>query len=160
MKRGKWWNCMRRYRITVCLLFGGLLPLLSCFVSYSYAVAGPIFLGYYPVRAYMVASYLLFQAVAGAVAVLAYYRQIRAYLFNWWWSSFATASSAGLYVFMLSISYMLFKAESHIQGNTMAAYTFWFAFISCGTAMATGFVGVSVCMWFNKALYTVLMNRQ
>jgi transmembrane 9 superfamily member 2/4 len=157
-KRGKWASCHKRYRIAILLAIGGLLPVLSCFVSYSYGVVGPIFLGFYSLRSYTIASYLLFVLVSGAVAVLLYYRQIRAHVYEWWWAAFAAAGSAGIYIFLLSMSYMLFRSESHVSGNTKALYLFWFAYISFGLTLATGFTGVAVCMWFNRAMYTYIMN--
>lgn len=159
-KRSRWYAFMKRYRITMSLLFGGMLPALACFVSYSYGVVGPIVLGYYPVRSYMIASYCIFLLVSSSLAVLAYYRQIRAQLYAWWWSVFAISASSGLYIFLLSASYIIFRSESHISGNTVALYLLWFAYSSFGVAMMTGAFGVFVTMLFNKTMYTYLTRRQ
>jgi transmembrane 9 superfamily member 2/4 len=156
---GRWFVFVRKWRITIAFLFGGLLPVFSSFISYSYAIAAPVLIGSYPVRSYMVTSFLLFNMVAAAGAVLAYYRQIRTHLFHWWWSTFAAASSAGLYIFLLSLSYMIFKAESHVQFRTLFGYTLWFGFLSLGVAMMTGFSGIALCIVFNRTMYSILMQR-
>ena len=159
-KVGKLASCLRRYRIVFLFLSCGLLPVLSCFVNYSYGVAAPILIGSYSVRAYMIISFVLFIFVAAAVSVLMYYRQIRVHNFRWWWSSFFAGGSSGLYIFFLSMSWLLSKADSHIPGNDMALYTLWFAFLSLGVTLINGFAGVAACIWFNRTLYTAIMRRQ
>lgn len=157
--RGKFAVFARKYRIPIVLITGGLLAVLASFVSYSYAVAGPVFLRYYSVRTFMIAEFMLFVLVSGAVALLMYYRQIRVHNYRWWWVSFASGASAGIYIFLLSMSWLIFKSESHISGGTLALYTVWFAYISFGVGMMTGFAGVASCVIFNKALYTYIKQR-
>lgn len=157
---GKVASCMHRYRNVVLFLTCGVLPVLSCFVNYSYGVAAPMFIGSYSMRAYMISSFCLFVLVAAAVSVLMFYRQIRVHNFQWWWSAFFSAGSAGLYIFFLSMSWLLSKAESHISGNDLAVYTLWFAFLSLGVVLMTGMAGVFACMLFNTALYATIMRRQ
>lgn len=159
-KVGRCASCLRRYRIVLLFLTCGLLPVLSCFVNYSYGVAAPMFIGSYSVRAYMIISFVLLILVAAAVAVIMYYRQIRAHNFRWWWSAFFAGGSSGLYIFFLSMSWLLSKADSHISGNDMALYTLWFAFLSLGVTLMTGMAGVAACIWFNRKLYTAIMLRQ
>lgn len=156
---GRWFVFVRKWRITISFLSFGMLPVFSSFISYSYAVAAPVFLGAFPVRSYIVMSFILFNLVSASGAVLAYYRQIRAHLFHWWWSTFAAAASAGLYIFFLSICYMIFKAESYIQFRTLLAYSIWFGFISLGVALMTGFSGILLCVLFNQTMYSFLMRR-
>jgi len=157
--KSKYSSCLRRYRIVFLFLTCGLLPVLSCFVNYSYGVAAPIFIGSYSLRTYMIASFSLFVLVAAAVAVLMFYRQIRVHNYQWWWSAFASAGSAGLYIFLLSMSWLLTKAESHIAATDTLLYTLWFAFLSFGVTLMTGFAGVAACIWFNKTMYTTIMRR-
>jgi len=159
-RSSKFTRCTTRYRILILFLTCGLLPVLSCFINYSYGVAAPILIRSYSLRAYMVASFCLFVLVAAAVSVLMFYRQIRVHNYQWWWSSFASAGSSGVYIFFLSMSWLLLKAESHISSNTMALYSLWFAFLSLGVALMTGFAGVAACIWFNRAMYTTIMRRQ
>ena len=164
-RRNRWlmWNeFTKKYRIPILLFTGGLLPILSCFVNYSYGVAGPTLLRYYAVRPYMISSFLIFMLLSGTEAVLLFYRQIRTQpTYEWWWASFSAAGSAGIYIFALSMSYLLFRGqESNLSGSTVVSYMIWFAFTSFGVLLMTGFMGVSLNILFIRTLYTYIMNRQ
>lgn len=159
-KLGNLGSCLRRYRIVFLFLTCGLLPVISCFVNYSYGIAAPILIGSYSVRAFAITSFCLFLLVAAALSCLVFYRQIRVHNFRWWWSAFSSAGSAGLYIFLLSMSWLLSKAESHISSNDMALYTLWFAFLAFGVTLMTGFAGVAACIWFNRTMYRAIMRRQ
>ena len=157
--RFSWFTLAKKYRMTLSLLLGGILPVFSSFVSYSYAVAGPVLMGTFPDRSYLIASFILFILVSASVATLTMYRQIRARIFGWWWMAFVTGASAGLHLFLLSMSYLLFKSDSNVEGRVVLSYAVWFAYLSLGTALMTGFAGVALCVLFNKFLYTTMMHR-
>lgn len=148
---------MHRYRCLIFFLTCGILPCLSSFISYSYAVAAPILIGSYSLRAYLVLSYLLFVAVAAATSLLLFYRQLRVHNYQWWWSSYAAGASAGLYTFLLSASWVLTKDANP---NDAWRYTLWFAFVSFGVSLVTGFSSTAACVWFNRILYMVIMRRR
>ena len=157
-----WTEFSKKYRIPILLMTGGFLPILSCFVNYSYGIAGPTLLRYYSVRPYMISSFLIFMLLSGTEAVLLFYRQIRTQpIYEWWWATFSAAGSAGLYIFALSMSYLLFRGnESNLEGFTIVSYMIWFAFTSFGVLLMTGFMGVALNILFIRTLYTYIMNRQ
>ena len=158
----RWDEFTKKYRIPILLLTGGFLPILSCFVNYSYGVAGPTLLRYYSVRPYMISSFLIFNLLSGTEAVLLFYRQIRTQpTYEWWWATFSTAGSAGIYIFALSMSYLVFRgSDSNLSGFTIVSYMIWFAFLSFGVLLMTGFMGVALNIFFIRTLYTYIMNRQ
>jgi hypothetical protein len=162
--RGRIGKCgyfAKKYRAAILFLTIGILPVLSCFVSFSYGVAAPIFLGAYSVRSYLIASYGLFILNSGAATALMYYRQIRIHSFDWWWTSFAAGASAGFYIFLLLVSWLLFRSdEENLTGRTKAMYLIWFLFIAIGAGLLSGFTGVAASIWFNKTLYTFIMRKQ
>jgi transmembrane 9 superfamily protein 2/4 len=158
----QWNNFTKKHRIPILLLTGGFLPVLSCFVNYSYGVAGPTLLRYYSVRPYMISSFLIFMLLSGTEAVFLFYRQIRTQpTYEWWWAAFSAAGSAGIYIYALSMSYLIFRGqESNLSGTTVVSYMIWFAFTSFGVLLMTGFMGVALNIIFIRALYTYIMNRQ
>jgi transmembrane 9 superfamily protein 2/4 len=158
LEQSRRWCFVKKYRIPLLFLVGGIIPVLCSFINYSYGIAGPIFLGYYSVRSFMVFAYIFFVVSAGAFTVLIYYRQLRAQYYEWWWPSFATGSSAGLYIFILSMSWLI-HSSSHLEGSTIFAYMLWFALISVGAGLVTGFAGVASCIVFNRVLYSYIMRR-
>jgi transmembrane 9 superfamily member 2/4 len=157
-----WRTFTIKHRIAILLVAAGFFPCLSCFVSYSYGIAGPILLGYFSVRPYMIASYLLFILSSGVVAALLFYRQLRTqHLLEWWWAAFATSGSTGIYIFVLSMSYILFRgSESHLDGSTIATYLILFAYLSFGVLLMNGFVGVAFTLTFIRTVYTYIVKRQ
>ena len=147
--------------ILLLLLIGGVLPVLGVFVSYAYGVAGPILVGYYTDNSsFWIASYTLFLASSAAVSLLLYYRQLRAQRYSWWWASFASAGSSGLYLFVLSMSWLIFNISfGDITGGVWALYVLWFAFTSLGAVLMTGFTGVAATLWFTRRLYSFTKRR-
>lgn len=158
----KWYCCCRnKCRILLLLLVGGVLPVICCFIEYSYGVAGPIYRDYYSEYRFGLVTFFLFCTCAGFVTLLLYYGQLRVNNYSWWWASFATGASSGIYIFILSMSWLFFNvvAEAHIDVSSIGIYFLWFAFLSLGIALITGFVGVACCVQFNRLLYYNAMRR-
>ena len=146
----------------LCLLaIGGILPVLGVFVAYSYDVAGPVFVGFYVDNSsYMIASYSLFLACTGAVSILLFYKQIRVHKYDWWWPAFSTGGSSGLYLFILTMTWLVFNSsQEQVSGRVWMLYFIWFAYTSLGVACATGFCGVVSCMVFTSVLYKKTKQR-
>lgn len=154
----------RKCRIAILLATGGLLPVLSCFISFSYGIAGPILRGFYVSTSFGIISYTIFVSISASLAVLLYYRQIRTNRYEWWWAAFATAGSAGIYIFLLSMSYILVHLSSsigsNVSGASVAIYILWFGYLALGVLLINGFAGVLTCVMFNKVMYKYIMSRQ
>jgi transmembrane 9 superfamily protein 2/4 len=155
--------CWRHARIIVVFLAGGVPPVACSFVEFAYGVAGPIYVGYYSDASfYAILSFFLFCACVGLVACLLFYQQIRARNFEWWWTSFVVGVSAGFYLFLLSMSWILYdyvSEEALVSGETLASYTIWFAFGSLGASLIAGFVSLGSCILMTRLLYAFLMRR-
>jgi hypothetical protein len=155
--------CWRHARIIVVFFAGGIPPVACSFVEYAYGVAGPIYVGYYSDASfYAILSFVLFCTCVALVACLLFYQQIRARNFEWWWTSFVVGISAGFYLFLLSMSWILYdylSKEALISGETLASYTIWFAFGSVGASLIAGFVSLGSCMVMTRLLYAFLIRR-
>jgi transmembrane 9 superfamily protein 2/4 len=153
-------SCYRKCRIPMLLLVGGILPVICCFIEYSYAVAGPIYRNYYSEYKFGLASFILFNTCAGLVSMLLYYGQLRVNNYGWWWSSFCTGASAGLYIWILALSWLCFNvAVADVDASSFCIYFLWFAFLSLGVSCVTGLVGVAACVALNRILYANAMRR-
>jgi transmembrane 9 superfamily protein 2/4 len=140
---------------------GGILPVICCFIEYSYGVAGPIYRDFYSEYRFAFATFLLFCTCTGLVTLLLYYGQLRINNYSWWWASFATGASSGIYIFILSMSWLIYSVATtaDVEANTVGIYFLWFAFLSLGVSLITGFVGVACCIEFNRLLYCNAMRR-
>ena len=148
-------------RLSVLFLLGGLPPLACGFVEYAYGVAGPIFMGYFSSSSFFaIASFVLFLTCVAAISVLLFYKHIRMQNYQWWWASFVTGASSGLYIFLLSLSWICLDASGReVMGKAMFGYVLWFLFASSCVGLMTGFVAVTSCALFSRMLYGFLSRR-
>ncbi|GKZ00222.1 hypothetical protein MPSEU_000975100 [Mayamaea pseudoterrestris] len=148
-------------RLPILFIIGGLPPLACGFVEYAYGVAGPIFMGYFSSSSFFaIASFVLFLTCVAAVSVLLYYKHIRMQNYQWWWASFVTGASSGLYIFLLSMSWVCLDASGrHVTDKTMLGYFLWFFYGSTCVGLMTGFVAVASCVLFSRTLYSILLRR-
>ena len=158
-------KCGCRYQssyMIVMLLVGGILPVLGVFVSYAYDVAGPVFVGYYvDPSSFLIASYALFILSSCGVSMLLYYRQLRAQRYDWWWTSFVSGGSSGLYLFILTMTWLVFNISvGDVNGHVWALYTLWFAYTSLGAFLMTGFAGVLGCICLTRMLYNFATRQR
>ncbi|KAL7581543.1 hypothetical protein ACA910_022108 [Epithemia clementina (nom. ined.)] len=149
----KSWN--GKWRTVAIFLLAGIPPVLSCFVAFSYGIAGPVFVGYFSSSELIsIAPFVLFVTCAAGVSALLYYRQIRSYSYAWWWPAFISGGSCGLYIFLLALSWLFFTiSKGNVQARTFAAFFFWFAFLSIGTAFICGAAGIGACILLSQFLY-------
>jgi hypothetical protein len=148
-------------RLPVLFLLGGLPPMACGFIEYAYGVAGPIFMGYFSGTSFFaIASFALFLLCVSAISVLLFYKQIRTQNYHWWWASFVTGASSGLYIFLLSMSWVCLDASGRdVSGRTMFGFFLWFLFTSFGVGLMAGFVAVLSCVLFSRMLYSKLLRR-
>jgi len=153
-------SCCTKWRNVVLLLIGGILPVICSFIEYAYGVAAPVYRRTEPEYRFGLASFLLFNICAGLVTLLLYYRQLRANNYEWWWPCFITGASSGLYMFLLSISWLFYSVSTEdVDGGAFSVYFLWFVVLSLGLSFVAGFVAVACCVEFNRALYFYAMRR-
>ena len=148
-------------RLPLLFLLGGLTPLACSFVEIAYGVAGPIFLGYFSSSSlFAIASFGLFLTCVAAISVLLFYKHIRMQYYQWWWASFVTGASSGLYIFLLSLCWICLESSGReVMGKAMFGYIMWFLLASSCVGLMTGFVAVASCALFSRMLYTFLSRR-
>jgi transmembrane 9 superfamily protein 2/4 len=137
--------------IPFTLLVGGILPFGACFVELYFILASVWMDQYYYVFAFLLLVFLILVVTCAEITVLFCYFQLCGENYHWWWRSFSTAGSTGLYVFLYSFVY--FK---QLEANQLATYVLYFGYMglaSLGLFLMTGFVGVVTCLWFNKTIY-------
>lgn len=156
--RCKYW---RYARLPTIFALCGIAPVLCGFVEYAYGVAGPVYVGYFSdSSSFAILSFILFNTCIGLSALILYYKQIRSQQYQWWWAAFLVGASAGLWIWILSISWVLSDASNRsLVNGAVSSYTLWFALCSLGVGLMGGFVSVLSCMIFSRVLYTILRGR-
>lgn len=134
------------------LLVGGILPFGACFVELYFILASVWMDQYYYVFAFLLLVFAILIITAAEITVLFNYFQLCGENYHWWWRSFTTAGSTGIYVFMYS--FMYFK---QLEANSFATYVLYFGYMglaSLALFLMTGFVGVMTCLYFNKTIFS------
>ena len=137
--------------IPFTLLVGGILPFGACFVELYFILASVWMDQYYYVFAFLFVVFAILVITCAEITVLFCYFQLCGENYHWWWRSFSTAGSTGIYVFLYSFVY--FK---QLEANSLATYVLYFGYMglsSLGLFLMTGFVGVLTCLMFNKTIY-------
>ena len=153
--------CWKHSRVFFVFLIAGLAPVACSFVEYAYSVAGSVCVGYFSDSSFFALfSYFFYCTCVALVGALLFYQQVRFQNYEWWWNAFVAGASSGFYLFLLSMSWILYDASSGtIARQAMASYTLWFAFGSLGAAFVAGFVSVAGCMLLMRLLYAFLQSR-
>merc|ERR1712161_166032 len=134
------------------LLVGGILPFGACFVELYFILASVWMDQYYYVFAFLLLVFAILIITAAEITVLFNYFQLCGENYHWWWRSFSTAGSTGIYVFLYSFLY--FK---QLQANSFSTYVLYFGYMglsSLALFLMTGFVGVLTCLTFNKTIFS------
>lgn len=134
------------------IFIGGILPFGACFVELFFILSS-IWTGwYYYVFGFLLIVFAILLITAAEITLLFCYFQLCAENYHWWWRSFMTGGSTGLWVFMYSAWY--FKG---LGINTFATYLLYFGYmgaVSMGIFLMSGLVGLTSCLWFNKKIFS------
>lgn len=133
------------------LIVGGILPFGACFVELYFILASVWTDQYYYVFAFLLLVFGILIITCAEITVLFNYFQLTGENYHWWWRSFTTAGSTGIYVFLYSFVY--FK---QLEANAFATYVLYFGYMALASLalfLMTGFVGVISCLMFNKTIF-------
>jgi len=133
------------------LMVGGILPFGACFVELYFILASVWTDQYYYVFAFLLLVFGILIITCAEITVLFNYFQLTGENYHWWWRSFTTAGSTGIYVFLYSFVY--FK---QLEANAFATYVLYFGYMglaSLGLFLMTGCVGLMSCLLFNKTIF-------
>jgi transmembrane 9 superfamily protein 2/4 len=89
------------------------------------------------------------------IAIVMCYLQLAAEDHQWWWRSFFNVASAGFYMFLYSLWYLIMKLDLVGILPTMV-YLTYMSMISMALALCCGSVGTLSCFWFTKTIYKAL----
>ena len=72
--------------------------------------------------------------------------------YHWWWRSFLTSGSSGLYLFAYSIMYFFTQLDIIGFVPTLIYFTYMFVFATL-FFLVTGSIGFYSCYWFVWTIY-------
>ena len=147
----------RIYRGLLSVAASGLVVSGACYVEY-YIIHASIWNDtYYNSFAFLLAAFLLVLVTTGTSAVLLNYVQLNGENYEWWWRSFFTGGSFGVFIFIHSMMH----SRKMIPTFSLSACVVYFGFIglaSLALSLMMGVLGTWACLWFNKTMFASIMS--
>jgi len=143
--------------VSFTLIVGGILPCGACLVELHYILVSVWMDQYYNNFGFLLLVFMILIITCAEITVLLCYFQLCDENYHWWWRSFITSGSTGLYVFLYS--FVFFK---QLEANSFATYVLYFGYMglsSLGLFLMTGFVGVTSCLLFNKVMFASIKTE-
>ena len=130
----------------------GFLPFSAIYIELHY-----IFVAIYGPRVYtlygiLCIAFLLLLLVTAFITVALTYFQLASEDYHWWWRSFFTGASCGLFMYAYAYFYYMYRSE--MDGNLQFAFFFgYMLMVSYAFALMLGTISFFTAMTFVKHIY-------
>lgn len=131
---------------------GGILPFGAVCIEMFFIMSAMWLHQYYFVFGFLFIVLLILVATCAEITIVMCYFQLCNEDYRWWWRSYLSAGSSGVYLFIYSIWY--FVSKLNINGFVPTVlYFFYMAMVSFTFFLITGSIGFISCMWFVRKIY-------
>jgi len=138
---------------TFAIIIGGILPFGAVFVE-LYFILSSIWLGqYYYVFGFLLIVFTILSITCAEITIVLCYFQLCAEDYNWWWRSFLSSASTGVYIFAYSIFYFFTNLQAHYLVTALLYFGYMFV-ISFAMFLLTGCIGATSSLWFCSKIYS------
>ena len=138
--------------IFIMIFFGGIQYAAIC-VEFSTIVKSMWRAQLYSLFGFLLADVILLMVVIGLLAVIQTYIQLQCGNWAWWWRSFWTGASGGIYLTIYSIVYMCAEMDVKNIDSDLIYLVYMGLFVTCYMLVA-GTVSVFSSYVFVEHLYT------
>ncbi|KAM0939992.1 putative nonaspanin (TM9SF), MFS transporter superfamily [Dioscorea sansibarensis] len=137
---------------SIVSLMGGLLPFGSIFIEMYFVFTSFWNYKVYYVYGFMLLVFLILIIVTVCVTIVGTYFLLNAENYHWQWTSFFSAASTALYVFLYSIYYFYLKTK--MSGFFQTSFYFGYTLMFClGLGILCGAVGYLGSTLFVRRIY-------
>eukprot|EP00752_Nemacystus_decipiens_P008579 g7660.t1 len=142
-------------RDTSQMVMSGFLPFSAIYIELHYIFASVWGHQIYTLFGILILAFLLLLVVCSFITVALIYFQLGREDHRWWWRSFFSGGSTGLFVYAYSFFY--FFNRSDMDGLLQSSFYFgYMAVISYAFFIMLGFVGFVSSLTFVKHIYSVV----
>lgn len=134
---------------------GGILPFGSVCIELAFIMSALWLHQIYYVLGFLLVVWLILVATCAQVSIVLTYLQLCAEDHRWWWNSFMQCSSAGLYLFLYSLYFLVSRLEM-VGILPVVIYLTYMGMISLSFALVCGSVGFLSAFWFTKTIYSAV----
>lgn len=137
---------------SVISLMGGLLPFGSIFIEMYFVFTSFWNYKVYYVYGFMLLVFVILLIVIVCVTIVGTYFLLNAENYHWQWTSFFSAASTGIYVYLYSIYY--YHAKTKMSGFFQTSFYFGYTLMFClGLGILCGAVGFLGSNLFVRRIY-------
>uniref|UniRef100_A0A7C9AX15 Transmembrane 9 superfamily member n=1 Tax=Opuntia streptacantha TaxID=393608 RepID=A0A7C9AX15_OPUST len=137
---------------TVISLMGGLLPFGSIFIEMYFVFTSFWNYKVYYVYGFMLLVFLILIIVTVCVTIVGTYFLLNAENYHWQWTSFFSAASTAIYVFLYSVYY--YHVKTKMSGFFQTSFYFGYTLMLClGLGILCGAVGYLGSNLFVRRIY-------
>ena len=137
------------------VLMGGILPFGAIFIELFFIMTSVWLQRFYYVFGFLALVLLILVVTCSEIAIVLCYFQLCNEDYQWWWRSFLTAGSSGLYLFAYSIMYFFTQLDIIGFVPTLIYFTYMFIF-SALFFVITGTIGFFACYNFVWIIYSAI----
>ena len=137
------------------LLLGGILPFGSVCIELFFILSALWLHQIYYVMGFLLVVWLILAATCAQVSMVMNYLQLCAEDHRWWWKSFGNCASAGLYLFVYSLWFLVSRLNL-VGVLPVVIYLTYMFLISLCFGLFCGSIGFGCAFWFNRQIYGAL----
>ena len=139
----------------VSFLLGGILPFGSVCIELFFILSALWLHQIYYVMGFLLVVLLILAATCAQVSIVMDYLQLCAEDHKWWWKSFGNCASAGLYLFLYSLWFLVTRLKL-VGPLPIFIYVTYMFLISLCFGLCCGSIGFGCAFWFNRQIYGAL----
>lgn len=135
------------------IMMGGLLPFGAVFIEIFFILTSLWLNRYYYVFGFLLIVFVILFITCAEITIVMIYFQLCSEDYNWWWRSYLTAGSSGLYLFCYSIFYFFTSSFKMKKFVSILMFFGYMGILSYAFFIMTGTMGFLACFAFVKKIY-------
>eukprot|EP00906_Rhabdomonas_costata_P031132 RCo043992 len=136
------------------IMMGGILPFGAVFIELFFILTSIWLNRYYYVFGFLLIVFLILIVTCAEITIVMIYFQLCSEDYNWWWRSFLTSGSSGLYLFLYSIFYFFTSSFKMKKFVSVLLFFGYMGAISYIFLVMTGTIGFIACFLFIRKIYS------
>lgn len=135
------------------ILIGGIVPFGAIFIELFFVFTSIWHHQFYYIFGFLFIVFVILIVSCGEITIMLCYFQLCSKDYRWWWRSFLTSGSLGLYVLIFSV-YYFFTRLFIMKPISCILYFGYILVASFAFFLMTGTIGFYACFWFSRLIYS------
>jgi transmembrane 9 superfamily protein 2/4 len=136
------------------VMMGGILPFGAVFIELFFILTSIWLNRYYYVFGFLFIVFIILVITCAEITIVMIYFQLCSEDYHWWWRSYLTSGSSGLYLFLYSIFYFFTSSFKMKKFVSVLLFFGYMGIISYIFFVMTGTMGFLACFVFVRKIYS------